>query len=340
MRRDLVVIGASAGGVEALRETVATLPADLPATVLVVLHVPAYAGSVLPAILSRAGPLPARHACSDEVMRPGTVLVAPPDRHLVVHDDRVLLSRGPKENSHRPAVDVLFRTAARAAGGRVIAIVLSGVLDDGTAGLQAVQQRGGLTVVQDPDDALYPGMPQSALDHLTADYICKASEIGGLVSELCRTAVDGAQPEPSPLLELESDIAMMEDTTTSPPERPGKPAGYSCPDCAGPLFEIRDGELIRYRCRVGHAWSAQSLFGEQAMQLDSALWMALRSLEEKAALARELGSRAEQRSSPLTARRFAEQAEESSRAASLIRSILQEPFEFAERLESGDAERW
>lgn len=339
MRRDIVVIGASAGGVEALRETVAALPADLPATVLVVLHIPPYAGSVLPSILGRAGALPARHALSDGPLQPSTVLIAPPDQHLVVHESRVLLSRGPKENGHRPAVDVLFRTAARAAGRRVIGVVLSGVLDDGTAGLQAVAQRGGVTVVQDPDDALYPGMPQNALDHLAVDHVCKGSELGAALTELCRTEIDGPQPEASELLELESDIAMMNDTTSGP-EHPGKPAGYSCPDCAGTLFEIRDGEIVRYRCRVGHAWSAESLFGEQAMQLDSALWMALRSLEEKAALARELGTRADQRSSPLTARRFAEQAEESSRAASLIRSMLQEPFEYAERVEASEAERW
>jgi two-component system chemotaxis response regulator CheB len=324
MRRNLVVVGASAGGVEALREMVAGLPADLPAAVLVVLHVPSYGGSVLPAILGRAGPLPARHCGDTERLRPGTILVAPPDHHLVVRDGRALLTRGPRENGHRPAIDVLFRTAARAAGRRVIGVVMSGVLDDGTAGLSAIEARGGVAVVQDPADALYPTMPASALAHLDDAHVAAAADLGPLIAQLCAAEIPDADVGDDPLLEYEAEMAMMSDEAMDFDDKPGRPSGFSCPDCNGVLWEIHDGELVRYRCRVGHAWSAESLLGEQAEQLDSALWMALRGLEEKAALARTLGNRAQERNNPHSAKRFEEQAEEATRAASLIRSMLEE----------------
>jgi two-component system chemotaxis response regulator CheB len=323
MRRNVIVIGASAGGVEALRTLVSRLPVDLPATVLVVLHIPAYGGSVLPAILSRSGPLPARHPDNGDPLEEGTILVAPPDHHLVVNDSHVLLTRGPTENGHRPAIDVLFRSAARSLGSRVVGVVLSGVLDDGTAGLVAVSGRGGATVVQDPEDAIYPGMPRSALEHVEIDHVGSAAEIADIVVRLSKEERSDVELPASGLMEVEADLAMMDDDAMNQPERPGRPSGFSCPDCNGVLFEIHDGELVRYRCRVGHAWSAETLLGEQAQQLDSALWMALRGLEEKAALARTMGQRALERGSSLTSARFEEQAAEATRAASLIRSMLE-----------------
>jgi two-component system chemotaxis response regulator CheB len=323
MRRNVIVIGASAGGVEALRSLVAQFPLDLPAAVLVVLHVPAYGGSVLPSILNRAGPLPARHPEADEGLRECEILVAPPDHHLVVRDSNAMRTRGPRENGHRPAIDVLFRSAARAQGARVIGVVLSGVLDDGTAGLAAIAARGGVTVVQDPEDALYPGMPRNAIEHMAVDHVVPLTELGGLLVQLCKEEVPGLDEPASALMEIEADLAMMDDEAMHRDDRPGLPSGFSCPDCNGVLWEIHDRELVRYRCRVGHAWSAESLLGEQAQQLDSALWMALRGLEEKAALARAMCERARERSSPLTADRFEDQAEEAQRAARLIRTLLE-----------------
>lgn len=326
MRRNVIVIGASAGGVEALQSLVAGLPADLPATVVVVLHIPSYGGSVLPAILTRSGPLRARHPVPGDALRPAEILVAPPDYHLVLDAGRVRLTRGPRENGHRPAIDVLFRTAARSAGQRVIGVVLSGVLDDGTAGLAAVESRGGVTVVQDPADALYPGMPSSALDNVPVHHVVPAKEIGGLLAQLVTEHTEDIHDEiegVSSLMEIEADLAMMDDNAMDMPERPGTPSGFSCPDCSGVLWEINDGGLIRYRCRVGHAWSSESLLGEQAQQLEDALWMALRGLEEKAALSRTMGERARERGNPLSAQRFEEQAGEATHAASLIRTMLE-----------------
>lgn len=334
MRRDVIVIGASAGGVEALRTLVRALPADLPAAVLAVLHVPAYGGSVLPAILQRSGHLTARHPAITQPLAQSEIIVAPPDHHLVLDDSLVRLTRGPRENGHRPAIDVLFRSAARAAGARVIGVVLSGVLDDGTAGLSAIVAQGGIAVVQDPHDALYPSMPVNAIEHVKVDHVVPTEQLGQLLAQLCKEAIaDVARPTPD-LMEIETDLATMDDDAMSRRERPGRPSGFSCPDCNGVLWEIHDGDMVRYRCRVGHAWSAESLFGEQAQQLEAALWMALRGLEEKAALARTMGERARERNSPLTATRFTEQADEASHAASLIRSMLEADIGSPERRSS------
>jgi two-component system chemotaxis response regulator CheB len=325
VRRDIIVLGASAGGVEALRTVVAGLPPDLDAAVLVVLHLPAYGSSALPHILSRAGTLLARHAVSGEPLTAGRVYVAPPDHHLLLDSGRVLLSRGPTENGHRPAIDVLFRSAARSAGRRVMGAVLSGVLDDGTAGLAAIAGQGGTTLVQDPEDALYRDMPANALRHVAVDHVATAADLGPLLARLSAEDVDG-EPHRHPipaLLRMEADLAKMDDSAMNDGERPGTPSGLSCPDCNGVLFEIRDGPLTRYRCRVGHAWSAESLFGQQSQQLEGALWMALRVLEEKAALARMLRDRAAFREHEITARRFDVQGAEATQAASLIRSMLE-----------------
>jgi two-component system chemotaxis response regulator CheB len=323
MRRNVIVIGASAGGVEALRTLMSGLPMDLPAAVLVVLHVPPYGGSVLPAILDRAGPLPARHPRHREPLGESVVWVAPADHHLLLASNSVVLTRGPRENGLRPAADVLFRSAARAHGPRVIGVVLSGVLDDGTAGLTSIAAQGGVTVVQDPADALYPGMPTSALDHVNIDHVVPIAEMADLLVRLCKEEAVEVDRPVSPLLAMETDMALMDEKAMNEDDRPGQPSGFSCPDCNGVLWEILDGELVRYRCRVGHAWSAETLLGEQSEQLDGALWMALRGLEEKAALARTLERRAAERGSTLSQARFTQQAEDATHAAGLIRSMLE-----------------
>jgi len=324
--RDVVVVGASAGGVEALKELVSGLPAGFPATVLVVLHIPPSGSNALAAILNRAGPLEARRAGHGEPLVHGTVRVAPPDHHLLVMEDRLALSLGPRENGHRPAVDVLFRSAARAVGARCIGVVLSGALDDGSAGLVSVCARGGVAVVQDPEDALQPGMPTSAIESAAPEHVVPVAEIAGLLARLVQEEVpDGAGERAPELMEVETDMAQFDMSRIDGQEHPGQPAGFSCPDCSGALWSIEDGGLLRFRCRVGHAWSAESLLAQQSETLEGALWMALRSLEEKAALSRDLGRRAEDDARALSAARFRALADESSKAARLIRDFLLSP---------------
>jgi two-component system, chemotaxis family, protein-glutamate methylesterase/glutaminase len=335
---DIVVVGASAGGVEALVRLVKSLPSDLPAAVFIVLHVPAAASSALPEILTRHGPLPASHAKGGEPIEPGRIYVAPPDRHLMLKPEHVHLSTGPRENGHRPAIDPLFRSAARVFGARTVAVVLSGALDDGTAGMLAVKRRGGVTMVQDPDDALYQGMPSSAIEHNQVDHVLPANAIAAGIGALARDPdaepASDVQAEPEPL-KVEDEMADLSMSAIKA-DNPGRPSAFSCPDCNGVLWELHDGNLIRFRCRVGHAWSPESLLSEQREQLEAALWIALRSLEERASLARRLAGPARQRGHRITATRFEEQAEESGHAAELVRRLLIERDSLGEAWPLGD----
>lgn len=317
------MVGASAGGVEALVSLVRNLPADLPATVFIVLHLPAHAPSALPQILQRAGSLPAGSAVDGDPILPGRVHVAAPDTHLLVQRGHVRVVRGPRENGHRPAVDPLFRTAARAYGPRVIGVVLSGTLDDGTAGLLAIKQRGGIAAVQSPDSALFQGMPTSALENVAVDHCAPPAELAEIIVRLAHEPVDeeGAPPV-SEQMEREAQIAELESGDLLADERPGTASGFTCPECHGGLWELRDGELIRFRCRVGHAYSGDSLLADQSQSLEAALWVALRVLRETAALARRLTERAQEQGHSRAAARFREQAEDADQRVELLRGVL------------------
>ena len=317
--RDLVVVGASAGGVEALRTFVAGLPPDLPAAVVVVLHLPAGGNSALPAILARSGLLPAVSALHGMALENSRIHVAPPDHHVVVDDGVLKLSHGPTENGHRPAVDALFRSAAVARGPRVIGVVLSGALDDGTAGMVAVAARGGVTMAQDLDDALYHGMPGSVMRHVRVDYALPARHLGAAVRRHAGELVETSDlPAPSALLRMETGFAAQK---TIEVDDMGEPSGFSCPDCSGTLLEL-DAERKRYRCRVGHAWTADALLDAQGGTLERALWTALRTLEEKVSLARKLRMDARKRGSEGLAERYSRTEEESAHAADVLRSYL------------------
>jgi two-component system, chemotaxis family, protein-glutamate methylesterase/glutaminase len=321
-QRDTVVVGASAGGVEALRTLVAGLPADLRASVLVVLHMPPDGIDALASILSRAGALKVRPAEQHSPLEPGTVLVARPDHHLVVVDDHVILTRGPRENGHRPAVDVLFRSAARVLGPRVVGVVLSGALDDGSAGLVAIRARGGLGVVQDPADALAAGMPRHAIRAADPEHVVPVAAMARLLETVVGQEVTDSPASVPHLMDVEVAMAELEPGALGAPDRPGTPAGFSCPDCHGTLFTLEEAGFVRYRCRVGHAWSAESLLAEHDASLEGALWMALRALEEKAALGRDMAVRARTHSQNLSARRFENQAAETQDAAEILRRML------------------
>ena len=270
---------------------------------------------MLPRILSRAGPLPAMHPMDGDPIRRGHIYIAPPDRHLTVEDSVVRVRRGPRENRHRPAIDPLFRTAARVFGSRVIGVILSGQLDDGAAGLRVIRLRGGLTVVQDPQDASSSQMPQSALQYGGADHVLPADEIGPCLAKLvgkCGGATMTKSKE-------RADDAEQNRTVATPEEGEGIPSAFTCPDCHGTLWELRDGDVARFRCRVGHAYTMTSLAEEQESAVENALWAAMRALEEKSALSRRVADSTLTKSMSVRAR---EQAETDHQHAELIRKIL------------------
>lgn len=319
---DIIVIGASAGGVEALRGLVSGLPADLPAAVFVVVHIPPDSTSVLPQILARAGPLPAAHARDRWRIEHGRVYVAPPDHHLLVKRGHVRVVRGPRENGHRPAVDPLFRTAAAAYGSRVVGVVLSGTLDDGAAGLAAVKARGGCAAVQDPEEALYPGMPLSAIEYVAVDQVAPLADLPAILTRLAATPAEHGEAPPTGQLEMEADMAEMGPATMESYQRPGTPSGFTCPECHGAIWELDDSEMIRFRCRIGHAFSPESLIAEQTKSLETALWIALRALQETAALRHKLADRMDQRGQASIAERFRGHARDAERQAGVIRQVL------------------
>jgi two-component system, chemotaxis family, protein-glutamate methylesterase/glutaminase len=282
----VVAVGASAGGVEALTRLAQALPTDLPYAVLVVLHMPAGAPSVLARIIDRAGPVPAVTATDGARLEPGCIYVAVPDHHLLVEDHRVLLSEGPTENAYRPAINALFRSTALTFGPRAIGLLMSGVLDDGVLGLAAIRARGGTTLAQRPDDALYPTMPQNALNAGVVDHQVAAADVGALLKRLADRDIEEPKMEPDTNMELENRIAKgPRFDVTVDGEDLGPPSGYTCPDCNGSLMALGHGS---FRCRVGHAWTSEALLDARDDEVEGALWIALRSLQEKATLSRRL----------------------------------------------------
>ncbi|MBC7366163.1 MAG: chemotaxis protein CheB [Undibacterium sp.] len=284
---EIIVVGASAGGVDAVPRLIESLPADLPASIFVVLHIPALGPDLLAEIVGRRAALKVSNGVDGEKILPGHVYLAPPDFHLQLEAGRVRLTRGPRENRHRPAIDALFRSAAEAYGPRVTGVVLTGYLDDGTAGLNSVKTHGGVAVVQDPKEAAAAGMPASALRNVEVDYCVPLAEIGPLLIRLA-TAQTGAKPKakkvPSPAEKRQMSPKEMA-------QKFGPPTGFICPECNGPLWETKTGRSLQFRCHVGHAYSPDSLMADHADGLERALWSAVRTFDEQAALLRRLGER-------------------------------------------------
>jgi len=285
----LIVIGASGGGIEALQRLVAALPPDFPAPVALVMHTAPQSPGVLPEILTRAGPLTAVSARNGERLRPGVIYVAPPDQHLLIEPGRARVTHGPRENRFRPAIDPLFRSAAQVYGPAAVGVILTGSLDDGTAGLWAIHKLGGITVVQDPRDALFPSMPQSAIDSVKVDHIVPLSDIAPLLVRLTAAPVEEERrmeaPEP---LEIEVKIAKEQDPLRAGVERIGEPSVIACPECLGVLRQWKEDERLRYRCHTGHAYSAESLLAEIGEAIENDMWNAIRSLQEGTILIRQL----------------------------------------------------
>jgi two-component system chemotaxis response regulator CheB len=320
--RDIVVVGASAGGVEALIGLVRQLPANFPAALFVALHLPADAHSALPEILSRAGAFQALHGYSGQPWRKGKIYIAPPDHHLLLRDGRILLSRGPKENAHRPAIDTMFRSAAVHGGARTIGIVLSGSRDDGTAGLKAIKECGGLAVVQLPNEALFRDMPSSAIENVAVDHVVRIAEMGPLLARLTNEQVGPSPRAPAEMI-MEDRVAAMEQIISTQKEPPGEPSVFTCPECDGVLFEYKDGEMVRYRCRVGHAYSADTLGGEQSKALEAGLWSAMAALKEKAAFARRMVDFMEKRGHEAAATRYRQEFELAKQRTEELQRLLE-----------------
>jgi len=288
-RRDIVCIGASAGGLEALRTIAAGLPSSLQAAVFVVLHIPADKPSYLPQILSHSGGMEAVAPDDGEPVLYGRIYVAPPDRHLLLEDRRITLSHGPKENRARPAIDVLFRSAALTYGPRVIGIELTGRLDDGTAGLWAIKHFGGIAVVQSPEQAPFPSMPMHSIRQVEVDYVVLVNEIAGLIQTLIREQVSGEQEmerKERSRLGLEVGIAAERPGSIENMSSLGNPTLFACPECHGVLMQIEEGPIKRYRCHTGHAHSSEALRADMVQAAERAADEALRAFQELAVLLR------------------------------------------------------
>lgn len=325
--RDIIVIGGSAGALDALQTIVSKLPHNIAAAIFVVIHISAARESLLPNILTRSGRLPAVHPSDQEPIKSAHIYIAPPDRHLVIENRHVKVVHGPRENRARPAVDPLFRSAALNYGPRVIGVVLSGSLDDGTAGLRAIKRMGGVALVQDPVSANYPAMPQSAIDNTEVDYVGTPEEIAARLRTLVTERASEQSTSENDKCALEKEVAMVNqeyepDQMIQAVNDIGSISMFTCPECQGSLWEIKDGELLRYRCHVGHAFSIESLDVEHGEKLESALWSALRALEERGAMARRLASQARDRSRQSVAKQFEARAAEADEHAQSIRQML------------------
>jgi two-component system chemotaxis response regulator CheB len=319
-KRDIVVIGGSSGGLETIRTILSVIPGGFSGSIFVVLHSSPESPGILDHILGRGSMLPVAYAVDLEPIRQGHVYIAPPDRHLLVKRDHVRVTRGPRENRFRPAVDPLFRTAAVSHGQRVIAVVVSGGQDDGAVGLRIVKDRGGIAVVQDPLEALAPGMPQAAMNHVTVDFVADADEIGGIIAKLTGETIEIQEHA---MEDRETrDIAEMGSDAIHNRSVPGTPSPITCPECGGALWESHDDELLQYQCHVGHRYSGESLLSAQSEALDHALWAGLRALEENSELRRRMANHARDRGMIAIAGGYDQQAAESEERAQVIRRVL------------------
>jgi two-component system, chemotaxis family, protein-glutamate methylesterase/glutaminase len=327
--RDIVVVGFSAGGIEPLLRLVGALPADFPGAVFVVHHFPPQSVSALPNILQRAATLEVAQAVDGDAILPGSICVARPDQHLVLTGGRVRCTNGPREQGHRPAIDPLFRSAARTFGPRVVGVLLSGTLDDGTVGLIEIKARGGFALVQKPEEAAYPGMIMSALRSVAVDHVAPARELAAILDRVAREEDPELEPLP---LQLQADFAAGAGDAPEPAMAGiaahrnlaalGRPSPMVCPECGGVLFEREQDNFLHFRCHVGHAFSEEALFASQSRALEGALWSAVRALEEKAELSRRLAEQCGHRGLHLAVTQFEGAAREAEHGSSILRQTL------------------
>jgi two-component system, chemotaxis family, protein-glutamate methylesterase/glutaminase len=326
--RDIVAIGTSAGGVEALLFLARNFPPNFPAAILVTLHLPSQSRSALDEILSRAGPLPAAFAGDRQVFRKGRIYIAPPGRHLLIDGEHLSLGIGPRENNVRPAIDPMMRSAAVCCGPRAVGVVLTGTMGDGASGIHAVSQCGGLTVVQDPADAAFPEMPLNALNRLSPDHVVHLAELPRLLESLVHQPIGTAKPVPDNI-RYEVEIARTGCATMNGMDRIGRRSPLSCPDCGGVMWEIDEDDSIRFRCHVGHAYTAEMMQLAQEDVLRRALGSALRALDERVALSEKLRQQAATLGQNHVTAHWAQKKEEIQREADVIRDAIRRADEIA-----------
>lgn len=340
--RNIIVVGASAGGFEALKRLVGDLPPDFAASIFVVWHMSPDVRGVLPQVLNRVNTIGAAHAYDGETIEPNRIYVAPPDRHLLVETGRVRVTRGPKENRFRPAVDPLFRSAAHAYNNRVIGVVLSGALDDGTAGLWTIKHRGGLAIVQDPLDAEVPSMPENARREVAIDYSVPIAEMARLLVRLTTEQIKETSEvvmENDEKTEMEVRIAAEDSAFEMGVMNLGELSPFTCPDCHGVLLVIKDGDLKRFRCHTGHAFSADSLLATVTENIEDSLYSAIRGVEESIMLLNHMGDHFAETNSKKLAALYFQKAQEAERRAQLVRRAVlshERLSKDALLLESGD----
>jgi two-component system, chemotaxis family, protein-glutamate methylesterase/glutaminase len=318
----VVVIGASAGGVEALSRLAALLPGSFHLPILVVLHVPPTV-SFLPQILARRGPLAAVHAHDGDPIVSGQFTIAPPDCHLLVADAKLILNRGPRENGHRPAIDPLFRSVAGSFRAEAVGVILSGSLDDGAVGLGYIQREGGVTIVQDPQEALHPAMPMSAIAAAQPDHVLSIKQLAELLVEL------DSGPAPDEAQSTREEGPMSTDPTQMDPEAVtqanrslGQVTPFTCPECGGTLWGIQEGELVKLRCRVGHSYTEDAYRHEKSVALEGALWTAVTALVEKADFSRRLARRLRNAGQEISAERYQREADNAHQQSELVRQAV------------------
>lgn len=320
-KHDIVVIGASAGGLEAIRELVSALPKKMAASVFIVVHTGRESPGLLATIVGRWSRMPTYYPAENSPVRPGHIYVAPADHHMLLDDHRVRIVRGPMENRSRPAIDPLFRSAAWNFGPRVIGIILSGLLDDGVAGLWAIKESGGITIVQDPGEAMFSDMPMNALRYVHIDHILPVKQMARRLPELiAQPARKKRKSHSSDKFKLESEFAMAK-RSIKDMNRLGKPSAFACPTCHGTMWELRNGEMVRYRCHVGHAFSPKNLLAEQSDAVEEALYEALKAMEEKSVVLRRLASQFAAHS-PSEKSSYESRAAKQDKNAKVIRELI------------------
>ena len=312
---------ASSGATAPLRTILGALPPDLPAAVFIVVHIPARSLGLLATVTSAAARLPVYPAADGMTIRPGNIYLGVPNHHLILREGQIKLGHGPRENMSRPSIDPLFRSAAAAYGPRVIGVLLSGLLNDGSSGLEAIKRCGGMTLVQDPADAIADEMPRSALAALEVDLTLPAARMGDILSELARNPAGLRLPVP-PEIRLEVDIAAGERIDSDVLRRIADPVAITCPHCSGVLSHVREAKPLRFRCQVGHAFTAEAVAKEQENAVDEAMRVALRIIEERAELVRRMAEDGRKSGRPAVSEMYEERAAEYRRYADTIRKAV------------------